>query len=70
MKNLDSDSGGGAAAVLDPSKLDGLPAPVVEAIRHGMGDAMHMVFATAAPFALAALLLSLFIRNTELRSTN
>ena len=70
IKHLGGDSGGGAAAVLDPSRLEGLPEPIVAAIRHGMGDAMHLVFATAAPFALAALLLSLFIRNTELRNTN
>lgn len=70
MQKFGDKSGAGASAVLDPSKLSGLPAPIAEAIRHGMGDAMQLVFMTAAPFAIAALLVSLFIRNSELRSTN
>lgn len=70
MGKVGGESGGSAAAILDPSKLEGIPAPIVEAIRHGMGDAMHVVFTTAAPFAVVALVLSLFIRHTELRSTN
>lgn len=70
MGKVGGESGGSAAAILDPSKLEGIPAPIVEAIRHGMGDAMQVVFTTAAPFAVVALVLSLFIRHTELRSTN
>ena len=70
MGKIGGESGGSAAAILDPSKLEGIPAPIVEAIRHGMGDAMQVVFTTAAPFAVVALVLSLFIRHTELRSTN
>ena len=70
MKHFGDEGGAGASAALDPSKIAALPAPIAEAIRHGMGDAMQLVFMTAAPFAIAALLVSLFIRNTELRSTN
>lgn len=83
MKALDpallqamAQQGGGAAAdgslesaVLDPAQLASLPAPVAEAIRMGMGDAMHSVFVTAVPFVIAALLLSLFIKQMPLRST-
>ncbi|MGP9693952.1 MDR family MFS transporter [Brachybacterium sp. AOP25-B2-12] len=57
------------SAVLDPAKLSQLPDAVAEAIRAGMGDAMHDVFATALPFVIAALVLSLFIRQLPLRST-
>lgn len=65
-----SGSGGGAAAVLDPAQLEKLPAPIAEAIRAGMGDAMHLVFLTAVPFAVAALLISLFVQQRTLRTTN
>ncbi len=70
MKHFGDEGAAGASAALDPSKISALPAPIAEAIRHGMGDAMQLVFMTAAPFAIAALFISLFIRNTELRSTN
>ncbi|MGP9537667.1 MDR family MFS transporter [Brachybacterium sp. AOP43-C2-M15] len=56
-------------AVLDPSALDQLPAFLVEPIRSGMSDAMHSVFLAAVPFAVAALLLSLFIKHVPLRET-
>lgn len=57
------------ASVLDPTKLEKLPTPIAEAIRMGMGDAMHSVFVTALPFVIAALLISLFIRQMPLRDT-
>ncbi|WP_157975728.1 MDR family MFS transporter [Brachybacterium sp. YJGR34] len=56
-------------AVLDPSALEQLPDFLVEPIRMGMNDAMHAVFLTAVPFAVAALLLSLFIKQIPLRTT-
>lgn len=62
--------GGGAASVLDPEKLQALPGPIAEAIRAGMGDAMHLVFLAAVPFVVIALALSLFIKQAELRSTH
>lgn len=62
--------GGGAAAVLDPARLEHLPAPIVEAIRTGMGDAMHLVFLTAVPFVAVAFLLSIFVKQMDLRSTH
>jgi len=57
------------SSVLDPAALSKLPAPVADAIRAGMGDAMHSVFLTALPFVIAALVLSLFIKQLPLRST-
>lgn len=68
-------SGGGLdasaleAAVLDPAALAKLPAFLVDPIRTGMGEAMHQVFLTALPFVIAALLLSLFIKQMPLRET-
>lgn len=57
------------SAVLDPSALQELPAFLVDPIRTGMGDAMHNVFLTAVPFVVAALLISLFIKQVPLRDT-
>ncbi|HEX7350747.1 MDR family MFS transporter [Brachybacterium sp.] len=56
-------------AALDPSALSDLPPILVEPIRMGMGEAMHMVFLTAVPFAVVALVLSLFIKHVPLRET-
>lgn len=56
-------------AALDPSALSQLPDILVEPIRMGMGEAMHMVFLTAVPFAVIALVLSLFIKHVPLRET-
>ncbi|RCS71416.1 MDR family MFS transporter [Brachybacterium alimentarium] len=63
------DSSGLESAVLDPTALEKLPDFLVEPIRMGMGDAMHMVFLTALPFVLIALVLSLFIKQVPLRET-
>lgn len=57
------------SSVLDPSKLEKLPGFLADAIRSGMGDAMHQVFLTAVPFVIAALVLSLFIKQMPLRET-
>ena len=57
------------AAVLDPAALEKLPAFLIDPIRMGMGEAMHHVFLTALPFVVAALVLSLFIKQVPLRDT-
>lgn len=62
--------GSGAASVLDPDKLGSLPAPIVDAIHQGMGEAMHLVFLSGVPFVVAALLLSFFVKQMTLRTTN
>ncbi|MCL6422920.1 MFS transporter [Brachybacterium sp. JHP9] len=65
-------SGGGSSlegAVLDPAQLAKLPDFLVDAIRGGMGEAMHLVFLTALPFVVLALVLSLFIKQVPLRDT-
>ena len=56
-------------AVLDPSALAELPEFLVDPIRSGLSDAMHDVFLTAVPFAVLALVLSLFIKHVPLRET-
>ena len=63
------DSSALESAVLDPAALEKLPAFLVDPIRMGMGDAMHMVFLTALPFVAIALVLSLFVRQVPLRDT-
>ncbi|AXK44455.1 MDR family MFS transporter [Brachybacterium saurashtrense] len=67
-------SGGGEAAdleasVLDPEALAQLPEFLIDPIRAGMGEAMHVVFLTAVPFVLAALVLSAFVEQIPLRDT-
>lgn len=67
-------SGGGEAAdleasVLDPEALAQLQEFLVDPIRAGMGEAMHVVFLTAVPFVLAALVLSAFVEQIPLRDT-
>ncbi len=56
-------------AVLDPSALAKLPEFLVDPVRSGLSDAMHDVFLTAVPFAVLALVLSLFIKHVPLRET-
>ena len=56
-------------AVLDPSALAKLPEFLVDPVRGGLSDAMHDVFLTAVPFAVLALVLSLFIKHVPLRET-
>lgn len=59
----------GAGSVLDPTVLAGLPPAVAEAIRMGLGEAMHLVFLTALPLAGVAFLATLLIRELPLRDT-
>lgn len=65
----DLDSSGLESAVLDPAALEQLPSFLVDPIRMGMGEAMHVVFLTAVPFVIVALVLSLFIKQVPLRDT-
>src|SRR5690625_2068913 len=61
--------GADAGAVLDPARLAALPAPVVEAIRRGLGDALHDVFVIGIPLAALALAITLFLKVIPLRDT-
>lgn len=65
----DLDASGLEAAVLDPAALEQLPAFLVDPIRMGMGEAMHIVFLTAVPFVVLAFVLSLFVKQVPLRET-
>lgn len=62
-------SGAESNAILDANATAQMPQPVVDAIRSGMGDAMHDVFVTAIPFVVAALIVALFIKQLKLRTT-
>ena len=64
-----ADTSGLESAVLDPAVLEQLPEFLVDPIRAGMGEAMHIVFLTAVPFVVLALLLSVFIKQVPLRDT-
>lgn len=50
--------------------LSTLPAPMRELFEHGFGVATGHIFAIALPFAVAAFLCVLFIREVPLRTTN
>lgn len=65
---MGADSGVGSA--LDPSKLESLPGPIVDAIHQGMGEAMHLVFVSGVPFVVAVLVLALFVKQLTLRTTH
>lgn len=56
-------------SVLDPATLADLPTPVVEAIRQGLGDALHDVFMVGIPIALVAVFVTLFLKVYPLRDT-
>lgn len=62
-------SGLNAGAVLDPSVLATLPAPVVEAIRRGLADALHTTFLAGLPIIAVGLVATVLIRAVPLRST-
>ena len=58
-----------AGSVLDPAALAHLPAPLVEAVRHGLADSLHAVFIAGLPLALLALIATLGIKAVPLRDT-
>ena len=58
-----------AGSVLDTSAIAAMPPQIAAAVRMGMADSMNTVFWVAIPFAVAALLLTLFIKNKPLRTT-
>lgn len=64
-----ADSSVSASSVLDPEALAGLPAATAQAIRDGLGEALGTVFITIVPFAVIALVLTIFIRELPLRTT-
>lgn len=66
------DAGGGAstASVLDPEKLKALPAPIVEAIRAGLAERLHLVFLAGIPLTVLALVATIFIKAVPLRTSH
>ena len=70
-EGADSSTAGGAGlgSVLDPSQLEALPAPIAEAIRMGLADALHVVFLSAFPVLALALVSAALIKSMPLRTT-
>ncbi|MDO5499778.1 MAG: DHA2 family efflux MFS transporter permease subunit [Propionibacteriaceae bacterium] len=58
-----------AGSVLDPSVLSTLPAPVAEAIRMGLAEALHTTFWIGLPLGVLVLATSFFIKAIPLRET-
>nr|WP_313565998.1 MDR family MFS transporter [Mobilicoccus sp.] len=58
-----------AGAVLDPSLLAKMPAPIATAVRQGLGDALHEVFLIGLPIAALVFVATLFIKAVPLRDT-
>lgn len=58
-----------AGSTLSSDAVEGLPAPIAQAVRLGMADSMHTVFLTAIPFVLIGLLFTVLIKNKPLRTT-
>ncbi len=56
-------------SVLDPEALADLPTPIAEAIREGLGDALHDVFVFGLPIVLVAVVATLFLKVLPLRDT-
>lgn len=61
--------GADVGSVLDPAALSHLPGPVVEAIRHGLADALHDVFILGLPIIGVAVLATAFLKVLPLRDT-
>ncbi|MDO5727985.1 MAG: MFS transporter, partial [Bowdeniella nasicola] len=62
-------AGEGVGAVLDPNALAQLPAPIADAVRAGLSDAINTVFVAALPMVLLVFVVSALIRNIPLRTT-
>jgi EmrB/QacA subfamily drug resistance transporter len=58
-----------AGAVFDPTQLARLPPAIAAGIRHGLGDALHPVFAAGLPIIAIAFVATLLIREVPLRQT-
>lgn len=59
-----------SGSVLDPAALAKLPPIVAQAIREGLADRLHIVFIACVPIAIAALLVTVFIKAIPLRTSN
>ncbi len=59
----------GVGDVLDPSATAGLPPAVVDAIRNGLADRLHVVFLAILPILVIAFFATLAIKAMPLRDT-
>lgn len=60
-------AGQGAGALLDPTQLAQLPAPIVAVVREALAAAIHNVFVAALPLVVIAFVAVLFLREIPLR---
>ncbi len=60
-------AGQGAGALLDPTQLAQLPAPIVAVVREALAAAIHNVFVAALPLVVIAFVAVLFLREVPLR---
>lgn len=58
-----------ASSVLDPAVLNALPEAVADAVRHGLADAIGLVFIIVVPVSLVAFLPTLFLKEIPLSET-
>lgn len=56
--------------LLNPSAAAHIPAPILDAIRHSLGNSLTYMFLIAAIFVMAALAVSLFIKSVPLKSAD
>jgi len=60
-------SGGGGGIGVDPHQLAALPAPIRDAIYHGIASGLSGIFAWSIPIVAAVAVLAIFIREVKLR---
>ena len=58
-----------ASSVLNPAALAHLPPDVLVAVREGLAASLHNVFLIGVPFTIAALIVTVLIREVPLRRT-
>ena len=58
-----------ASSVLNPAALAQLPPDVLFAVREGLAASLHNVFLVGVPFIVAALVVTVLIREIPLRRT-
>lgn len=69
QKFRSSGSAASATAVFDPAQLAHLPPAIALGIRHGLADALHLVFMAGLPIVAMAFVATLFIKEVPLRQT-
>lgn len=70
LAQLSGRSGGDMSSLLgSPEQIRNLPPAIMEAIQEGFARSLHVVFLVAIPAALIGLVIVLFLREQQLRTT-